>query len=160
MALFLCLLVIILGGALFGRHRTLGYARAGDFIGAERALRWGALLVGVCGVLATAATQGWPWKDSTKTVPEEVSKTAVETVEATVEVPRKLLFITIGKKKQTEVREQPKQVIEWVTKEVQSREFSPWLLLPMLIVGWICYRVQFPLVHLLWRWPPWGRGHK
>ena len=154
MALFFSLILVVLGGAFAAWQRSIRHARAGDFARADWWVRCCACAAGACAMLATTLTVGWPWKEGTVSVPQEVTRTVLEPVETVVQIPRKLFGVRVWTSEERRSVQQPKQVTDTVYHSASTREFSVWLLFPMVVIGFACYRVQFPLVRLLWRWLP------
>jgi hypothetical protein len=98
--------------------------------------------------LLTIPTLGWPLKEVSHSVPEEISKTVVETVEVPVQVTRWRFLKTT----KMETHDVAREVKETVFHSETRQEFSVWLFLAMAVVGCLCYLTEIGVVRLLWRW--------
>jgi len=150
MALLICFVVGSIAGILLGGRTSLRYARQYEFAKANKALRGGAIAAGGFAALCTTLTLGWPMKQSQASVPEEVTRTIIETVQVVVEVPKWIFFKTT-KIEDTQV---PKEITETVLRSTTVSEFSIWLTIPMIVVGFIGSRVYKVAIRLAWRWFP------
>lgn len=148
MHVLICLAVGVAAGMFLGGFRALRYARAQDFPQAIRTLRRSALAAAAVTALGSFLLLGWPLKSQTVAVPEEVSRTILETVEVVVEVPTWIFFTTT----KTETREVPKVVVETIVRNEARDSFSPWLLIPMGLVAWGAVYLELRFVRLLYRW--------
>jgi len=146
--LWVALIIAISVGAYCQGWHSLRLARQGDLQGAHRALFQASLLAAACGIGLTTLTLGWPFKEVSVSVPEEVSRTVVETVL----VPVQFTYWIFFKATRTETREVSKEVREIFFRRQTAFEFSPWLLIPMALVGLLCFYLEKGVVHLLWRW--------
>ena len=138
MGLWITLVVGVGLGMAGGGRAAIRAARAGNFPAAHAALATARVVAAGCGMLAAAMTLGWPFKDVTSTVPVEVARTVVEAVS----VPS-WFFWTATESRQRVVR-------ETAYRSTTSRQFSPWLVLPLLGVGWACSRGELWLVRRAW----------
>lgn len=143
MALFICLLVVLIASIVLGRRWSLQQARAGNVEKAMQRLRWSSWGTGAAAFLCFTVTQGWPWKSIAVSVADEISTT----VEETVRVPVKFLGITVRRRTEVETRE----VKETVLRDEHQLEFSPLLLCPMLLVGFTWGWAQNRIVRWSWR---------
>jgi hypothetical protein len=91
---------------------------------------------------------GWPFKEVSVSVPEEVSKTVVEIVEVPVQVTKWFFWKTTKAERQ----EVEKEVKETRYHTESKREFSVWLLIPMAGVGLLCYQLEKWTVQLFGHW--------
>lgn len=146
--LWVVLVIGMIAGGFGGGFRSLRLARHGALSDASRLAKRSALVAGVCGAALTVPTLGWPFQEVTVSVPEEVLKAVVETVEVPVRITRWFFWTTTG----TETREVSRDVWVTVNRTGASRVFSFWLLIPMIAVGLLCYYVEKWCVQVLWRW--------
>src|SRR5688572_16189699 len=121
--LWLCLLAALVGGVFFGGRQSIALVRQGDFAGADRALLRSGLVAAACGVLAASLTLGWPWKRESVSVPEEVTRTVVRTVQVPVRVTRWLFF----SREETKSVEVADRVTETIWQAREQVRFSPFL---------------------------------
>lgn len=133
------LVVCILLGFWKGGWQSLRLARQGDLEQARKRLRRSAIITGVCSLLLTIPVFGWPWRNVTISVPEEIRRTIIDTVTDPF-----LFFFS-------KTRKEPRDVIEIVFRIRQVDVFEPWLLLPMAVVGFLGYWLQKVSVQLAWR---------
>jgi len=147
-ALIICLLAGAFFGVIFGGRTALRYARRHELENATRSLHAGALAAGGVAMISTTLLLGWPMKESTVAVPVEVIRTVVETIQVPVEVTKWFFFTSTTTKKQ----EVPKEITETVMRSHKVNEFSIWLLIPMLLVGFLGSWVYRWVVRMAWRW--------
>lgn len=95
----------------------------------------------------TTFTLGWPFTSVTVSVPEEVTRTVVDTVQVPVQVTRWIFF----KSTRLEAQEVPKEITETIVRTGSRDVFSPSLLLFQAGIGLIAFYAQLWLIHGLWR---------
>lgn len=148
MELFICLAAGMLAGICFGGWKALRHARRHELEKASKSLRWGSFAAGGFAMAFTTLTLGWPMKESTVSVPEEVTRTVVETVQVPVEVTKWFFFKTTT----TETQEVSKEITDTVARSHKVSELSAWLLIPMMIIGFIGRWLYRRVVQTAWRW--------
>jgi hypothetical protein len=111
-------------GAILGGWRSLQLARRGELQQAQLSLHRAAMLTGTSGAALTFPTLGWPFITVTRSVPEEVT--------------HKVFFFWTTTKT--------------VIHNETGHEFSFLLLVPMVLVGALCYYLEIWLVRLAWRY--------
>jgi len=136
--LWLTLSIAVSLGAFFGGWRSLRLAREGELQQAHRTLHSAALVAGVCGGLLTMPTLGWPFIAVSESVPEEVTKTVIETVEVPVRVTVWFFWTAI----RMEPQAVPKSVSETIFHSETRQQFSFLLLALMAGVGMLCYYAE------------------
>lgn len=147
MAFWICCFLGVLAGTMRHGWRALGLAREHRFDEATRALCQGAVLSAIFAMLLTAVFFGWPFQGETISVPEDVTRTVIETTEVPVVVTKWLLFSTT----KMELQEVPRQVTETIISTRRGSSFSPLLLVPMGIVGASASALYLRGIHWLWR---------
>ena len=105
------------------------------------------ILAAAGGAALTLPTLGWPFKAVSVSVPGEVTRTVVETMDVPVQITRWFFW----KATRTETREVTREVKETVYRTEARSEFSAGLLLPMVAVGVLCYFLEKWAVLLAWR---------
>lgn len=147
MAFWMCLFLGVFAGITrFGRQARR-QARDHRVDEATAALRKGALFSALFAMLMTVVFFGWPFHYETISVPEEVTRTIIETVEVPVVVTSWIFFSTT----KLELQEVPRQVTETIVSTRRGTRFSPFLLLPMAIVGLCAHALHLRTMHWLWR---------
>jgi hypothetical protein len=148
MALWICFIVAIIAGALGGGWQSLRLARAGQFSKATMAVRTGGVVAGICAGLALFLTLGWPMKERSVSVPEEVSRTFDEAVQVPVRIWVWFVPTPFKRSDQKIVRH---TVTETVVHSVTERHFSVWLAILMVLIAWAVYLLEVSLIRFVWR---------
>jgi len=163
--IFLVVMIVAIGSivaAIVGHRRAL----RGELDSSRSAIRRSAVFTGIACVLSLWLNLGWPWKESTVTVFEEVvqpiqeiaEEAYEETTVTTTKPPWWKFWSKPSESSETVIRNRPVTRIvekrEHVPRSAQASEFSGWLLIPMLAIGWLGYKSVTPLVRLHWR--VWG----
>ena len=146
--MFVSLLAGIIAGTVFGGWKAVGLARDGARPKARKWLRVAQWVAASVTVLALFGLKGWPFKSETISVPEEITRTVIETVEVPVEVTRWLFF----KGTAYETQEAPRLVSETVYRDVKIRSFSFVLLISMGMAGLAVFCAEAWVIHLIFRW--------
>lgn len=99
-------------------------------------------------IMAAFVLLGWPFKQHTITVPEEVTTTVIETVKVPVTVYRWFVWPVTEEK----IEQVPKEVTETIIHGREIKGFSAWLLIPMALIGWLAHIAEAWTIHLILRW--------
>jgi hypothetical protein len=145
--LWLCLVVAVILGAIFGGWRSLRLARQGELEQAHRMLRSAALVAGISGGLLPWPILGWPWLSISVPVPEEVIETVTETIDVPVTIWKWFIWPVSG----VEHHETTKDVPKVTTHNETRKQFSFILLLLMVCFGTLCFYAEKWLFSFIWR---------
>jgi hypothetical protein len=95
------------------------------------------------------------WDEVARPVEELVDETYDDTVVTTTDPPWWKVWRKRTESAETVTRHRQvphvRTQTERVARSAEVRHLSPWLLLPMALIGWLSYRLVFPLVRVGWR---------
>lgn len=109
-------------------------------------VRWGSRYAFIAAMVVAFLLLGWPFMDGTRSSPEEIQRTVIETIEVPVQVTRWFFFSSTEFQKQQVER----TISETVVHQRTVSEFSWLLSLALILVGLLGRLVHRRLVRLLW----------
>ncbi|MBB01544.1 MAG: hypothetical protein CMJ47_02750 [Planctomyces sp.] len=118
--------------------RSIKNASADNFDDAFSCMRYSKVIAFLVAVLAVMVVLKWPFRETTRTVPEEVTKTVIDTVNVPVEVTSWFFFTQTENK----LQEVATNVTETAITEKEVTVFDPWMIIPMLLIGFFAAWLQ------------------
>lgn len=143
---WIILIMACLAGVYWGGGQSLRLARRGDFDQALVAERTGGLCAAGMAMLGAFVFLGWPFCDEQVSVPEEIARTIVETVEVPVAVPRWIFWTRTEMKATTQER----TVVETIFHSRSVRHFSIILAAALGLIGGLAYFAHRGCLRVWW----------